>query len=115
MYLRISEELARQRQADMRRRAGCRDYRSTAAAVPARAVPARAVPARAVPARAVLGGTGPDRKRRAGTVSTRRAGHARGASQSLQARTGWWLVDLGLKLAVSADSRAAASPRPAGP
>jgi hypothetical protein len=72
MNQRIFELLAQERQADMRRRAACREFRSPPAA--------------------------------------RRAG----VSQSLRARTGWWLVDFGLKLAVRPDSRPAASPRPAG-
>lgn len=84
MYQRMNEELARQRQADMRRLAAGR--RTELAA-----------------------------KRRAGSTrvsaSTR---HVRDANRSLRARAGWWLIGLGLKLAVGPHSRAAGSPRPAG-
>jgi hypothetical protein len=38
---------------------------------------------------------------------------ARRDRQSLRVRAGWRLVDLGLKLAVYSDPRAAANPRPA--
>jgi hypothetical protein len=44
----------------------------------------------------------------------RPAGRARVTLQSWRTRTGWGLVDLGLKLAVTHDSRPAAAPRPAG-
>jgi hypothetical protein len=86
MNQRIFEELARQRQADMRRLAAGREFRSRAAAARAAAAPGV-------------------------SAST---GQVRDASQSLRARTGWWLVDLGLKLAVKPGSRSAASPRPVG-
>ena len=100
MNPRMVEELARQRRAEVQRLgAGC-EFTSPAATVPAGAVLAR---------------TGPARQRRAGgtrvSAGTRDVQDAR---QSLRARTGWWLVDLGLKLAVRPDSRSAASPRPAG-
>ena len=99
MNQRIFEELARQRQADMQRRSLGRECGSPAAPVPAGAVHA----------------TGLARRPRAGrpfvSASTQ---HGWEASQSIRARTGWWLVDLGLKLAVRPDSRTAASPRPAG-
>jgi hypothetical protein len=79
VYQRLTEELARQRQADMRRLAA---------------------------------------RHRAGSAlhsaSTRPVRRTRDASQSLRARTGWWLVGLGLKLAIGPRARAAASPRPAG-
>jgi hypothetical protein len=108
MHPRIFEELARQHQADMRRRAAGRDCWS----------PARAI-------------TGPARgQRRSGnarvranagvsasacvSANARHGRHTRDASRSLRARTGWWLVDLGLRLAVRPDSHRAASPRPAG-
>ena len=99
MNPRIIEDLARQHQADLRRRAAGRDCRSAARTV-----------------------TGPARRQRPGTarvsasarVSGRPGRHTRDASRSLRARTGWWLVDLGLKLAVRPDSHHAASPRPAG-
>jgi hypothetical protein len=105
MNPRILEDLARQHQVDMRRRVDGRDCRS----------PARAV-------------TGPARRRRSGSarvsayprvngsarVSARHDRHTRDASRSLRARTGWWLVDLGLKIAVRPDAHRAASPRPAG-
>jgi hypothetical protein len=44
----------------------------------------------------------------------RSASRARVALQSWRMRTGWRLVDLGLKLAVTPDSGPAAAPRPAG-
>lgn len=76
MYQRISEELARQRQADMRRLAA---------------------------------------RQRTGSAHVRASTrHVRDANRSLRARAGWWLVSLGLKLAVGPHSRAGASPRPAG-
>lgn len=87
MNQRLFEELARQRQADMRRAA------------------ARALAARTVGSRTV----------QASTLQASSA-RARDTRQSLRARTGWRLVDLGLKLAVQPDSRstAAPAPRPAG-
>jgi len=110
MNPRIFEELAREHQVDMRRRVADRDGRSPAGAL---TVPPR---------------TGPVRRRRSGSarvsanqcvnasarVSARHDRHTRDASRSLRARTGWWLVDLGLKLAVRPDAHRAASPRPAG-
>jgi len=103
VYQRISEELARQRQADMRRLAASRQCRW---------------PADGMPAGAALARTGLVRRRRAGSAcagtSVLDVGHGRDASRSLRARAGWWLVGLGLKLAVGPRSRAAASPRPAG-
>jgi hypothetical protein len=101
MNPRILEDLARQRLAEVRRIAGDYERRSPAAAVPAGAALARTRPAR--------------RSRRAGGAyagaSTR---PARDKRQSLRARTGWRLVDLGLRLALQSDPRNAASPRPAG-
>jgi len=111
MNSRIFEELARQHEADMRRRvAGC-DCRPRG-----RALAASAAPARGVLACTVLASTRPARRRRTGSarVSARHDRHTRDASRSLRARAGWWLVDLGLKLAVRPDSHRAASPRPAG-
>jgi len=101
MHQRISEELARQRQADMLRRAAGRECRSPARPLPPgpAVLAARTAPARTRPAR------------RQGAASAR---HGRHASHSLRTRAGWWLVDVGLKLAVRPDSRPAASPRPAG-
>ena len=96
MNSRIFEELARQHQADMRRRVAGRNC-------PPRA---RALAASAPPARGVLAGSA--------RASARHDRHTRDASRSLRARAGWWLVDLGLKLAVRPDSHRAASPRPAG-
>lgn len=101
MNQRILEELARERMAEVRRITGGYETRSPAAAVPAGAALAR---------------TGPARKtRRAGGVyvsATTRP--ARDVTKSLRARTGWRLVDLGLRLALQPDQRNAASPRPAG-
>ena len=105
MNQRIFEELARQRQTDIRRRAAGHAYSSTPAGMRAGAALGSTVQAN----------TGPDRRRPAGSAcagpSTR---HARDASRSLRARAGWWLVGVGLKLAVGPHSRAAAAPRPAG-
>ena len=110
MNPRIFEELARQHQVDMRRRAADRVYRSSATAL--------TVPARTRPARRRRSGSArvsPNPRVNAGTcVSGRHDRHTRDASRSLRARTGWWLVDLGLKLAVRPDAHRAASPRPAG-
>jgi hypothetical protein len=101
MNQRFLEELARQRMAEVRRTAGGYECRSPATAVPAGAALARSGPA--------------ERRRRAGSAhvgaSTR---PARDATKSLRARTGWRLVDLGLRLALQSDPRNAASPRPAG-
>jgi hypothetical protein len=97
MNPRMLEELARLRQAEVRQIAAGYERRS---------------PAGAVPAGATLATTGPSRRRRrAGGASTR---PARDVSKSLRARTGWRLVDLGLRLALQSDPRNAASPRPAG-
>jgi hypothetical protein len=101
MNQRILEELARERMAEVRRIASGYECRSPAAAVPAGAAPARPSPA--------------SKTRRAGGAyvgaSTR---PARDVTKSLRARTGWRLVDLGLRLALQPDPRNAASPRPAG-
>jgi hypothetical protein len=100
MNQRFLEELARQRMAEARRIAGGYECRSPAAAVPARGALAR---------------TGPPRRRqRAGAYAGAGARPARDRRQSLRARTGWRLVDLGLRLALQPDPRNAASPRPAG-
>jgi len=101
MNQRFLEELARQRMAEVRRIADGYECRSRAASVPAGATLAR---------------TGPARKRRRAVgayvgASTR---PARDSRQSLRARTGWRLVDLGLRLALQPDPRNTASPRPAG-
>jgi hypothetical protein len=103
MNQRMLEELARQRLAEVRRITGGCEYRSAAADVPAGAALARTGPSR--------------RRRRAGSsayVSATSTRPARDRCQSLRARTGWRLVDLGLRLALQPDSRNAASPRPAG-
>jgi hypothetical protein len=97
MNQRILEELARERMAEVRRIAGGHEYRSPAAAGPTGAALARTGPAR--------------ERRRAVGASTR---PARDVTKSLRARTGWRLVDLGLRLALQPDPRNAASPRPAG-
>ena len=105
MNQRMFHELARERQADMQRLAASREFGSRAAAVQAGVWPTR---------------TWPARRRRSGSAcvsaSARQVRHAGAgaASRSLRARTGWWLVDLGLKLAVRPDSRRAVSARPAG-
>ena len=100
MNQRIFEELARQRQTDIRRRAAGHAYSSTPAGMRAGAA---------------LASTAPDRRRPACSARVGASTwHARDASRSLRARAGWWLVGLGLKLAVGPHSRAAASPRPAG-
>jgi hypothetical protein len=97
---RIFEELARQRQADIRRRAAGHAYSSTAAGMRAGAA---------------LASTATHSRRPAGSARVSASPrHTRDASRSLRARAGWWLVGLGLKLAVGPHSRAAASPRPAG-
>jgi hypothetical protein len=111
MHPRIIEELARQHQADLRRRVAGRDCRSPAGALRANAAPARTRRARTGPASTGLVGRGPAVSARASARHDRRTGDA---NRSLRARTGWWLVDLGLKLAVRPDSHRAASPRPAG-
>jgi hypothetical protein len=101
MNQRMIEELARQRLAEARRITGGREYRA----------------ATDLPAGAALARTGPSRRRsRAGSayVSAASTRPARDRCQSLRARTGWRLVDLGLRLALQPDSRNAASPRPAG-
>ena len=98
MNQRMLEELARERLAEVRRVTGDYECRSPAAAVTAGA---RTAPA--------------GRRRRGGTThvsaSTR---PARDVSRSLRARTGWRLVDLGLRLALQSDPRNVSSPRPAG-
>jgi hypothetical protein len=73
-------------------------------------------PAAAVPAGAALARTGPARRRRraGGPYVSARTRPARDVTNSLRARTGWRLVDLGLRLALQSDPRNAASPRPAG-
>jgi hypothetical protein len=99
MNQRMLEELARERLAEVRRITG--DYERTSPAATAGAALARTAPA--------------GRRRRAGTThvgaSTR---PARDVSRSLRARTGWRLVDLGLRLALQSDPRNVSSPRPAG-
>lgn len=101
MYPRMLEDLARLRLAEARRIAGGYECRSPEAAALAAAALARTAPT-----------TGSHRAGRAfAGVSTR---PARGRGQSLRARTGWRLVDLGLRLALQSDPRNAASPRPAG-
>jgi len=98
MNQRMVEELARQRQAEVQRLGAGRECGSLAAAGPAGYARAR---------------TGPARRRRGGSAGRVSAGTSRrDASKSLRARTGWWLVDVGLKLAVTQASRSAASPRP---
>jgi len=101
MNQRILEELARERMAEVRRIAGGHEYRSPAAAVPASAALARTSPAR-------------ERRRAGGAYAGATTRPARDVTKSLRARTGWRLVDLGLRLALQPDPRNAASPRPAG-
>jgi hypothetical protein len=101
MNQRILEELARERMADVRRTTGSYECRSPAAAMPAGAALARTSPAR-------------KRRRAGGAYAGASTRPARDVTQSLRARTGWRLVDLGLRLALQPDPRNAASPRPAG-
>ncbi len=88
MNQRMFEELARQRHAEMHRLSGSR--LSSGGRLSSGHLNGR------------LPGT-----QRVGT------GQALRARQSLRTRTGWKLVDLGLKLAVQPDPRAAAAARPA--
>jgi len=101
MNQRFLEELARQRTAEVRRIAGGYECRPPAAAVPAGAALARTGPART-------------RRRAGGAYAGASTRPARDVTKSLRARTGWRLVDLGLRLALQPDRRNAASPRPAG-
>jgi hypothetical protein len=101
MNPRMLEDLARLRLAEVRRIADGYQCGSPAAAAPAGAALARTRPARRMrPAGSAYAGAG-----------TR---PARDVTKSLRARTGWRLVDLGLRLALQSDPRNAASPRPAG-
>jgi len=101
MNQRILEDLARQRMAEVRRITDGYECRSRSAAVPAGAALARSGPA--------------SRRRRAdGAYVGASTRPARDVTKSLRARTGWRLVDLGLRLALQSDPRNAASPRPAG-
>jgi hypothetical protein len=87
MNQRMLEELARERLAEVRRITGDYECRTASAG----------------------------RRGRAGSThvsaSTR---PARDVTRSLRARTGWRLVDLGLRLALQSDPRNVSSPRPAG-
>jgi hypothetical protein len=101
MNPRMLEELARLRLAEVRRIADGYECRSPSQAVPAGAALARTEPVR--------------RRRLAGSAyAGARTRPARDVTKSLRARTGWRLVDLGLRLALQSDPRNAASPRPAG-
>jgi hypothetical protein len=93
MNQRMFEELARERRAEVQRRTTGPRFWSPPATVPATPGRGRAARASAL------------------TASIR---PVRDASRSLRARTGWRLVDLGLKLVVQPHSRSASSPRPAG-
>ncbi len=104
MNQRMFEELARQRRAEVQRLSTGPQFWSPPATAPAMPEPPRTALARPATTRTGPAGTGP---------AGRRLG-ARDASRSLRARTGWRLVDLGLKLVVQPDSRPASSPRPAG-
>jgi hypothetical protein len=98
MNPRMLEELARQRLAEVRRMAGGYEYRSRGATPSAGNVPTGSGQAGTTHASMTRPSTRP----------------ARDTSKSLRARTGWRLVDLGLRLALQSDPRNAASPRPAG-
>lgn len=52
--------------------------------------------------------------RESAAASRRHAHRIRVPQQSLRVRTGWRLVDLGLKLVAQPNRRRTASPRPAG-
>jgi hypothetical protein len=98
MYQRMSEELARHRLAEVQGLTTGRGSRSTAARRGGSGQAVSALPAATSPA----------------SMSPRSASRARVTLQSVRMRTGWRLVDLGLKLAVTPESRPAAAPRPAG-
>ncbi|HTZ93636.1 MAG TPA: hypothetical protein VMB74_14690 [Streptosporangiaceae bacterium] len=93
MYQRMSEELARHRLAEVQELTAGRGLRPAPAGRGASELEFSELPA---------------------SMSPRTASRARVTLQSLRMRTGWRLVDLGLKLAVTHDSRPAAAPRPAG-
>ncbi len=102
MNQRMFEELARQRHAEMHRLSGSR--LSGGRLSSGRLSGGRLSSGRLSSGR--LNGRLPGTQR----VGT---GQALRARQSLRTRTGWKLVDLGLKLAVQPDPRAAAAARPA--
>lgn len=103
MYQRMSEELARHRLAEVQRLTAARGSRPTPAARGASGQAVSALPAATSQARMSQA-----------RMSPRSTSRARVTLQSLRMRTGWRLVDVGLKLAVTSDSRPAAAPRPAG-
>ncbi len=109
MYQRMSEELARHRLAEVQRLTAARGSRPTPAA---RGASGQAVSA--LPAVGALPAATSQARMSQARMSPRSTSRARVTLQSLRMRTGWRLVDVGLKLAVTSDSRPAAAPRPAG-
>jgi hypothetical protein len=108
MYQRMSEELARHRLAEVQGLMAGRGNRPTP---PVRGASGQAVSA--LPAATSKARMSTARMQQA-RMSPRSTSRARVTLQSLRMRAGWRLVDVGLKLAVTSDSRGAAAPRPAG-